>query len=102
MRKVNLRMNELEKYEIIKNLIDKKGNKLNASIKLDCTLRNINYLIRKYNISGKEGFVHGNRGRNPSCTKDNNLKTTIVSLYNTKYEGANFSHSKELLLQEED
>ncbi|MEG2610562.1 MAG: hypothetical protein RSA91_07895 [Bacilli bacterium] len=98
MRKVNLMMNELEKYEIIKNIIDKKGNKLNASIKLDCTLRNINYLIRRYNISGKKGFIHGNRGRNPSCTKDNNLKTTIVYLYNTKYEGANFSYFKELFL----
>ena len=35
MRKVKLRMNELEKYNIIKNLVDNNGNKNNAAIKLN-------------------------------------------------------------------
>ena len=35
MRKVDLRMNEQEKYEIIKNLVEKNGNKLRAAEKLN-------------------------------------------------------------------
>ncbi|MEG2640823.1 MAG: hypothetical protein RSA18_04940 [Bacilli bacterium] len=35
MRKVELRMNENYKYEIIKNLIEKNGNKLRAAEKLN-------------------------------------------------------------------
>ena len=30
MKKVNLRMNELEKYKVIKNLVDNNGNKNTA------------------------------------------------------------------------
>ena len=35
MRKVELRMNELEKYEVIKKLVDTNGNKHRAAIKLN-------------------------------------------------------------------
>lgn len=34
MRKVELRMNDLEKYEIIKELVDHNGNKNRTSKKL--------------------------------------------------------------------
>ena len=34
MRKVELRMNEQEKYEVIKELVDHNGNKNRASKKL--------------------------------------------------------------------
>lgn len=38
MRKVDLRMNEQEKYELIKNLVEKNGNKRKVSINLNCFL----------------------------------------------------------------
>lgn len=53
MRKVNLRMNELEKYEVIKELVDHKGNKKRAAQKLGLTIRQINRLIIKYKEKGK-------------------------------------------------
>lgn len=47
MRKVDLRMNELKKYEIIKKLVETNGNKKRAAIKLGCSgvlqLNNINF-----------------------------------------------------------
>ena len=61
MRKVKLRMNELEKYNIIKNLVDNNGNKNNAAIKLNLSRRQIDRLINKYKEKGKSSFVHGNR-----------------------------------------
>ena len=81
MRKVELRMNEQNKYEIIKKLVDTNGNKKRAATK-QCTVRTINRLIIKYKEQGKKGFVHGNRGRLPaSSTVPLDIKNKIISLY---------------------
>lgn len=53
MRKVNLRMNELEKYNVIKELVDHNGNKTRAKEKLGISLRHVNRLIKKYKEKGK-------------------------------------------------
>ena len=45
MKKVNLRMNELEKYKVIKELVDHNGNKNRAALKLNLSIRQINRLI---------------------------------------------------------
>lgn len=102
MRKVELRMNEKEKFETIKNLVEKGGNKDRACVKLSCTIRTINRLIITYKEQGKYGFVHGNRDKMPSTTKEEALKDEIIALYNGKYQDANFAHFKDLLLEYED
>lgn len=53
MVKVNLRMNEIEKYDVIKELVDHNGNKKHAALKLGLTVRQINRLINKYHEKGK-------------------------------------------------
>lgn len=53
MRKVNLRMKELNKYEVIKELVDHGGNKKRAAQKLGLTVRQINRLIKIYKEKGK-------------------------------------------------
>lgn len=53
MRKVELRMNEIKKYEVIKELVDHNGNKKHAAIKLGLSVRQINRLIKKYKEKGK-------------------------------------------------
>ena len=65
MRKVELRMNELLKYETIKELIDHNGNKNRAAQKLGISRRQVDRLIIIYKEKGKSGFVHGNRGHKP-------------------------------------
>jgi len=102
MRKVELRMNEEEKFNTIKNLVEKGGNKDRACVKLGCTLRTINRLIIKFKEQGKYGFVHGNRNRIPPIAKEKELKDEIIALYDGKYQDANFTHFKELLLDYED
>ena len=47
MRKVELRMNEENKYKIIKKLVDTNGNKKRAATKLGCTVRTINRLLNR-------------------------------------------------------
>lgn len=53
MRKVNLRMKEQNKYEIIKELVDHNGNKNAATVKLGISIRQVNRLIKKYKEMGK-------------------------------------------------
>ena len=101
MRKVELKMNEKEKYEIIKELVDHNGNKNRASKKLGISKRQINRLIIKYKEKGKAGFVHGNRTRKPVNAFDNTISEDIILLYKNKYYDFNFNHFKEFLKTQE-
>lgn len=97
MRKVDLNMTEQEKYETIKKLVDTNGNKKRAALSLSCTIRHVNRMIQGYKNQGKEYFVHGNRGKKPAHTLEEEKKNTILDLYRTKYYDANFDHYSELL-----
>ena len=90
-------MNEQEKYEVIKELVDHNGNKNRASKKLGLSRRQIDRLIIIYKEKGKSGFIHGNRGKCPSKTLDKSISEDIVLLYKTKYQDFNFRHFVEYL-----
>lgn len=97
MRKVILRMNEQFKYETIKKLVETNGNKKRAAIKLQCTTRTINRLIKLYQANGKEGFVHKNRNRIPLTAFDQETKEKVIKLYSEKFGNANIKHYSEIL-----
>lgn len=101
MRKVNLRMKEQTKYEVIKELVDHNGNKKRAQEKLGLTDRQIRRLINTYKEKGKSGFVHGNRLKKPANSLDKTISNTIILLYTTKYQGFNFKHFHEYLESDE-
>lgn len=91
-------MDEQKKYEVIKGLADHPNpNKSRAALTLGCTVRHINRMLAGYRASGKEYFVHGNKGRKPANTIPDATKAAIVDLYRTKYFDANFTHYTELL-----
>ena len=52
IRKVILTMNEKQKYEIVKKLVDSNGNKKTAELKIGCSDRHINRLIKGYKEGG--------------------------------------------------
>jgi hypothetical protein len=78
-------MDENQKYEIIKKLVDTNGNKKTAAFKIGCSDRHINRLIKGYKNHGKVFFVHGNHGRQPAITILTDTKQLILDLYRTKY-----------------
>ena len=102
MKRIDLRMNEQQKYEVIKSLVDHNGNKKAAALKLGCTERSINRLIVKYKQEGKEAFLHGNRGRKPTHTLSDTFKNEVLSIYNNKYYDATFNYACELLAEHDD
>ena len=101
MREVELRMNEKEKYDVIKELVDHNGNKNRAAKKLDISRRQIDRLIIKYKEKGKSGFIHGNRSKNPVNALDKSISEDIILLYKIKYYDFNFNHFKEFLKKDE-
>ncbi|MBW9159763.1 ISNCY family transposase, partial [Clostridium tagluense] len=94
-------MEEMDKYSTIKKLIETDANKKRAAIALNCSVRHINRMIKGYKESGKEFFIHGNRGRKPAHALDANTKQLILDLYCTKYPEANITHFCELLKKHE-
>ncbi|WLC83821.1 ISNCY family transposase [Clostridium estertheticum] len=90
-------MNEDFKYQIIKKLVDVNGNKKAAVLRIGCTVRHLNRMIRGYRSKGKEFFIHGNKGIKPIHTISEDIRCMIIDLYKIKYHEANFTHYAELL-----
>lgn len=94
-------MNENQKYELIKKLVDSNGNKKTAALKIGCSDRHINRLIKGYKDQGKAFFIHGNRGRQPALTLSTDTRQLILDLYRTKYCDCNLTHYSQLLAERE-
>lgn len=94
-------MNEQQKYELIKDLVERKRNKKHVALKLNLSVRQVNRLIIKYKEIGKSGFVHGNRSRKPPNALDKSISNSIILLYTTKYQDFNFKHFSEYLNEKE-
>lgn len=101
MRKVILTMDENHKYEVIKKLVETNGNKKTAALKISCTERHINRLIKGYKENGKAFFIHGNHDRQPAITLASDIKQIIIDLYQTKYYESNLTHFAEFLKETE-
>lgn len=97
-------MNEQKKYEVIKSLADhpETVNKDRAALILGCTKRHINRMLQGYSRSGKDFFIHGNRGKKPATTISIEIRQKVIDLYRNKYFEANFEHYTELLKKNED
>lgn len=101
MRKVNLTMKENYRYTIIKKLVETNGNKKSAELKLGCSRRTIDRLIKLYKEEGKPGFVHGNRDRAPVNKIDDTERKIILELYKETYYDSNYLHFSQLLFERE-
>ena len=97
-------MNEQKKYEVIKSLADhpETANKDRAALILGCTKRHINRMLQGYSRSGKDFFIHGNRGKKPATAISIEIRQKVIDLYRNKYFEANFEHYTELLKKNED
>lgn len=101
MRKVDLRMNEQLKYDVIKMCIDGKVSKSYCEVKLGVSRRTVDRMIQRIKSDGKAGFIHGNRGKKPIHAIDPQTENDILLLYQNKYQNANLSHFQELLSDHE-
>lgn len=98
---IKLNISEQRKYDTIKDLVDNVINIQRASVTLNCSIRNVYRLVKKYTEEGISGFKHGNSGKIPVHALKDNTKKLILDLYLTKYFDSNFEHYSELLAEYE-
>ena len=84
MRKVNLTMDENQKYTINKKLVETDGKQDSAAFTLGCTKKHVNRMIHGYKKQGKAFFVYGNRGRKPAHVITEETKQNILDFLSYK------------------
>ena len=83
---------EIEKYNIIEKVVNGTMTRKEAMFELKKTRQQIYRLIKLYYSKGKEGFVHGNRGKNNPNKIKENIINELEDLYLEKYYDFNFEH----------
>ena len=103
MERIFLRMNELNKYNIINDLVLGKINKSRAALILNLTRRQIDRLVIKFKNEGKTGFIYGNRNKKSSTTVSKEIRNTIMKVFTEIYEcKININHLTEILKKDYD
>lgn len=95
-------LNEYENYksDIISKLVSKKINVKEATKLLNLTERQIYRLKKVFIEQGKNGFIHGNRGKENINKKDSDLINKIEELYLKEYYDYNFEQFYEEVVYE--
>lgn len=93
-------MKEERNYKVIKKWSEGLITFKTAQLKLGYTTQHMYRLKKRFKEKGKDGFIHGNRGRTPKITIDQSLSDNIVLYYQTEFQGFNFKHLKKMLLKE--
>lgn len=86
---------------VLKKVISGVYRKIDAHRKLGYSRVYIDELIEKYKKDGYSSLIHKNTRRAPINKIDFNKSNQVVSLYKEKYEGFNFTHFREMLLENE-
>lgn len=89
---VELNDNEIKKIEAIEKVINGELTQKLAAEILEITDRQVRRLIVKYYSEGKEGFIHGNRGKTSNKKISKELADEIVNDYLNNFSEYNFSH----------
>jgi transposase len=87
---------------IVLNQIEKRGLTVGkAAVLLEVTPRHVWRLLAGYRREGPSAIAHGNRGRKPFNTIQEELKQQVVELASNKYYGFNQQHFTEKLTDKE-
>jgi transposase len=101
MKKVELKDRAMQRYEIVKSLVEHGGNKSRAALRMGCSRATVYRMIRGYKAKGKEYFIHGNAEIHPAIARTEEEKKKIVEIYNSKYWDANYTFFSWILASKE-
>lgn len=83
---------EQKKDDVISRLVSREITVKEAMELLGLKERQIYNLKKTFKDQGKNGFIHGNRGKANPNKKDENLIKTLEELYLEKHYDFNFEH----------
>lgn len=92
---------DLKRLRIIQDYISKTITRSEAAEKLDVSEKQITRLKNKILNGNEQNIIHGLTGKPSNNKIANDIKTSIINLYKTKYEhcGFNFSHLTDKLTE---
>jgi transposase len=100
--KYTMSAEELGKLAMIKGAIDGAYTVREAAKRLKLSERHIKRLKRRVREEGEGAVIHGNSGKHPANYTGEGLRNRIIALKKSAlYEGANFTHFRELLEERE-
>jgi transposase len=98
----SITMAELNRYEVIKSVLDKRLTNKEAGRSLQLSIRQIQRIKKRVLSAGVRGILHGNKGRKPGHAFSAEFKAEAMDLFRRKYFDFNFSHLSDYLLEAED
>lgn len=75
MKKNKMSEKEKKMYKVLEAFSKGKKTRKQVEEELNISYRHVNRLIIKYNTLGKDGFIHGNKGKQPVNTLVKKKKT---------------------------
>ena len=96
---MELNEKEQKSYDTISKIINGELTRKEAMYELHKSRQQIYNLIKIYNKTGKEGFIHKNKGKIPSNKLDTNFIKELENLYLNEYYDYNFEAFYEELIE---
>jgi transposase len=97
---VKLTLNQVQRYEIGKALLEGRLTIAEAARALDLSHRQVQRLKRRLQAAGPQGLIHGNTARPPANKTPDRLRQRVLDLAATTYAQFNFSHLADILAEE--
>lgn len=92
---------ERRKYDVIKEVVDGKIDKVTAMKKLGYSIQHIHRLLKLYEQEGEPGFIHKGKARPSAQAFSKEVRTRIIELYQDKYANQTFVNFTRCLNEEE-
>ena len=76
---------EIDRYHVIRQLLDKKITTKNAATQLNLSVRHVKRLKKRVRVSGKRGLIHQSRGKPSHHRVSASTSTKIIKLITRHY-----------------
>jgi hypothetical protein len=93
---------EADKYEVIQMVIEKRLKQKKAAQFLSLSTRQVRRLVKEVKSEGKQGLIHGLRGRKSNKRIDTKVKKKILYLRDTRYPDFTLTLMQEKLKELDD
>jgi transposase len=99
--RVTLNKNEQKRLMVLNQIEQGVMIAGEAAAVLGLSLRHVRRILAAYRKEGAQALAHGNRGKKPQHTLDEELKKQVLELAQSTYAGCNNQHFTELLAERE-
>ena len=101
MENVTLKPKEQTRLKILNSLLAEHMTLDQAAALMGVSPRHTRRILADYRENGAASLAHGHRGRRPANAIPEAIRSRVVRLARTVYEGANHTHLSELLSERE-